>query len=357
MNNALEVSCYAARIGRTVSLKWEMFFYNQFTAGYLEKLAKKLWKGPALVLMYHGVVPDTFPVRSWLLVKESVFAWQMEFLKSHFNVIPGRELTRRVKSRDDSDRMAVVITFDDGYVNNYTVVYPLLRKYDIPASFFITSGAIDTKELFWFDKVILPIQYSDCSHINLSRYGLGRVNFSRDSIEKRWTDLQSLLALLKQIEYSKMLEIVEYVADTYRIPDEVVAPLLPLESNHVVEMSESDLIDIGSHTHNHRILSQIQEDQVEREIKLSVDLLENMCGSRIEMFSFPNGQSSEIAIKALRKYGIKQAFITRSGYYKSTDDPLAIPRIGISGFDSKWLFKAKMLGVRQLMQGIYQRWR
>lgn len=96
----------------------------------------------APILMYH-YINDEEPHRSKLGVSPATFEKQMRFLRRHnYNVITLEELANLIAGKNKIPRKTVAITFDDGYLDNYTNAYPVLKKYNIPATIFVVINRI-----------------------------------------------------------------------------------------------------------------------------------------------------------------------------------------------------------------------
>lgn len=103
----------------------------------------------AAILMYHSV-GESVDWQPGVDISVEAFAAQMDFLKRHnYNVISLDELVGLLKNRSKIPARTVVITFDDGYMNNYTRAYPILRKYNFPATFFIIVNYLGKKKKFY----------------------------------------------------------------------------------------------------------------------------------------------------------------------------------------------------------------
>jgi len=115
-------------------------------------LALRLNYAPA-VLMYHSVAPGADP-SSRLAVSPATFDRQMRMLKTRgFNVIPAEELARNVKEGKRMPLHTVAITFDDGYKDNYTHAFPILRTYGLPATVFMITGEAGRQDRLSWDEI------------------------------------------------------------------------------------------------------------------------------------------------------------------------------------------------------------
>ncbi len=104
------------------------------------------------VIMYHSV--DNPRHYSGIIVSPNSFRKQMEFLrKRKYNVISLKEMVDIIKSRKHLLKKSVVITFDDGYVDNYTHAYPILKEYDFPAAIFVIANLVDKKGYVTWDEL------------------------------------------------------------------------------------------------------------------------------------------------------------------------------------------------------------
>jgi len=109
----------------------------------------KIFYKTAPILLYHRIfAPSADPVM--LCVTPACFESHLEFLKKYYNVLPLSELSGRLATGTlEGDEAA--ITFDDGYRDNLVNALPLLEKYDIPATIFITTGQLGKKASFVWD--------------------------------------------------------------------------------------------------------------------------------------------------------------------------------------------------------------
>ena len=99
------------------------------------------------ILMYHSVNTHISKGMEGLAVSPDTFDRQMNFLKSHhYNVIPLEDLVNLIKDNKKIPPKTIAITFDDGYLDNYTYVFPVLKKYRLPATVFIIVNEVGRKE-------------------------------------------------------------------------------------------------------------------------------------------------------------------------------------------------------------------
>lgn len=95
------------------------------------------------VILYHRV---TDQVRDNLTVGIEQFDRQMGILREHYHVIPIEEVLSSSLTISKTDKPAVCVTFDDGYLDNYVNAVPILLTHGIPAAFFVSTGIINTTD-------------------------------------------------------------------------------------------------------------------------------------------------------------------------------------------------------------------
>ncbi len=112
------------------------------------------------ILMYHSVNPESNPDIELLRIKPEIFRRQMRFLKEHhYNVVPLATVADRIKNNKPIPARTVAITFDDGYKDNYTYAFPILKEYNFPATIFVITSEMSNpaqkERLAWEDITVM----------------------------------------------------------------------------------------------------------------------------------------------------------------------------------------------------------
>ena len=103
------------------------------------------------ILLYHGVTqekPIGISNYSGKHIDFNIFEKQMNYLKNNFSLLSMDEVICIKKNKKEFPSKSVAVTFDDGFKNNYTLAMPLLEKYQIPTTFYVCAGMINTKSMF-----------------------------------------------------------------------------------------------------------------------------------------------------------------------------------------------------------------
>lgn len=298
---------------------------------------RQLLKSQTVVLMYHGVAKDEWVVSSgnWLQVKESMFRSQIEHLKEHYSVVTLTEALRTLGQ--PSKKPKVVITFDDGYANNYTVAYPILKELQIPATIFLVPSMLGTNKLFWYDR------------LRTSLVGDLESNKIEEIVESyKSRHPHSIDHLVDEFVRGYKLASNQQIYDAYGI----------LTYGQVHEMQSSGLITFDSHTNRHEILTQLVNDEPFETIGESLEVMRGHgieCGS---VFCYPNGRYRPDHFDALTRLGFKAAVSTICKTWNVEDYTYEIPRIGIGRDLTEPQFEGYVSGmwksIAQLVKGVKQ---
>ncbi len=301
-------------------------------------------------MMYHGVVPDDCPIDAWTLVKESEFRKQMDVLAQYFEVVPISQIRERCCREPSLHKPLAVITFDDGYKNNYLTAHPILKEYGLASTIFICSGLLKKQDITWYDKVIYAIQCSACDQIDIDSE---KYDFSHAERSKRWDSIQRLLTHLKTKSETDRMKMVDHMFNRLDPPLDHTKYLVPLSSEEVKALHESGLVTIGAHTANHEILTNIPLGHAAETIQTNLDDLGALIGQKVRFFSYPNGDYNKDILKILRSTSITAAFTTVKDLYSERYDDFEIPRIGIGGYDDIDLFLLKSSGIERIRSSMY----
>lgn len=300
------------------------------------------------ILTYHGIAPSDCRYHSWTLVPADQFDKQLEYLKKTFDVISMDDLVCLAGEKQYLFKPKAIITFDDGLKNNLYEALPLLAKHRLPATIYVSTEAVETGRHFWWDLLILSIQTLKLKKLDLSCHGLPVFHFIHTSNglnQIAWGKIQYLLGVLKQLPPDRREKV---LSDTLSKIGSITAqrnsPFMPLSAKEVASLAASPLIQIGSHTHCHNILSQIPLKQALFSIKRSINLLGNWTQTRIRHFSFPNGEHVQQIESALPKIGLVTASTCLPGRWRPGQNLLRVPRLGVGGYDTLNLFKANLIG-------------
>jgi len=309
------------------------------------ELARRFNRRKIVVLMYHEVLSDDEPIDAWTVVKETDFALQMDYLRSHFSVVSLDEAYKKMSHKSiQNNKNLAVVTFDDGYAGNGKVVLPIIESIGIPITIFVSTGAVLNQRINWYDRIITAFQSDKEIIVDLKVYGLDiYIICPQFPGERKWTEIERLLSALKSLTPNKREESVEYILEKFGSLQAM--SLASLTVSEIKQMSKSPFVTIGAHSHCHSILTQLETKRVRESIKQSKTLLEEWTGLPVNHFAYPNGNYNTDIIEVLRETGFATAMSTSTQLWDASVSPYAIPRIGIGRFDSFERFKARISGI------------
>lgn len=250
------------------------------------------------------------------------FEWMVRFISGAYNVLPFGEAVARLQ-RGTLPAAPACITFDDGYRDNVTIALPILKKYRVPATFFIATAFLSGTRM-WNDDVIEAVRAAPDGELDWSVFGLGRHDL--DSTAQRSRCIENVLNKLKYVQHTERWQLARELARRAELP--TISSLM-MERDHVTALAQAGM-EIGAHTHSHPILSGLSESQAESEIAQGKSELEAILGKPVESFAYPNGSIkrdlTENHVHMLGRLGFHAAAITDRGVANSHTNPFLIPR-------------------------------
>lgn len=325
-----------------------IFSYLGFLDAY-GFVRRKLTKSQVAILMYHRVSPVK---DNWSLepLSPQEFEKQIEYFCRNYEIVPLERLASCIHQGNALPERAMVITLDDGYKDNYLYAYPVLKKYHVPATIFLTTGHIGTDKLFWDGKVSYIVNNSNITQLDLDE--LGRFSFS-SATDKHQAGLK-IVEKLKKLPNEKKNALIEKLVSIcgIEIPPGLAKDFI-LSWEEVKEMSSGG-IAFGAHTVNHPILTNLPLKQAKWEITQSKRDIEERLGKEVTTFAYPNGDFNAGVVELVQKAGFSCAVSVLPGKLISLkDNPYCLSRIGaIEDFNK---LKVLLCGLWGDLQGILRR--
>ena len=273
--------------------------------------------------MYHRFSRD----ESFGKTSRTTFESHLHYLTKHYKIISLDEASKHLRNGEPLPLRSALITIDDGYRDFYDIAFPVLKKFNVPAAFYVVTGFIDQKHWIWTDK---------------ARYILGRTSADKcdftigpKRIERELGDNESRLRaagsfnseLKKMPDSDKDAMLVELAAGL-----NVDVPDLPPEEFQALGWDEARLmqdhnIEIGSHTATHPILPNVSDKILADELRVSKTMLEDKLQKQTVHFCYPNGNAAKRERDAAKNAGYASAVTTELRLCENSDDPFLLPRI------------------------------
>ena len=253
-------------------------------------------------------------------VNDSVwFETVIKYLKTKYNIITSKQLYKFYYSGKPL-KNACLITVDDGHSSSYDVIYPILKKYSVPAIFFVSPEIAKQENAtnFWFQEIrdydrkkLVDIikMYSNNPDNPEKDYSVLIKNETVDNIWKVISKYQELYSVIRKEPQNMIIQ-------------------------QILQIDKEGLVEIGAHTLTHPLLAKETDIRAKKEIQSSVKQLEEILGHSILTFAYPNGRPildfGEREKQFLRETSVKLAFSTYSHSFSLSNDAFAIPRYGLT---------------------------
>lgn len=309
-----------------------------------------------LILMYHRistVAPDPWD----LCVSPAHFEEHLQVLCKDFQVLTLQQFVQ-TQQENRLPHRAVAITFDDGYADNLYEAQPLLEKYDLPATFFVSSGYLGQEREFWWDELGRHVLESDrlppvlSLNINGARFewhlqkvdgdaplvpnqqqgrAKKRVNAPHSRLELYQDIWQHLYPLPHEVRQGILTEIAAWMGsstetrDSHRI----------MTHKELGLFAQSPLVEIGGHTITHTSLAAHSASVQGAEIRENKRQLETIVEHPIKTFSYPHGDYTPATIQLLRTEGFSSACTVEAQPVWRGSHRFQLPRYGVGNWDGE----------------------
>ncbi len=300
------------------------------------------------VLAYHRInnvnAPDFVGLKANVSASPEQFAQQMDYVARTFNVIDLAVLRDHVVDGKPLPSRPLLITFDDGYLDNYEYAYPVLKARGLPAVIFLVTRMIGSDGWPWWDQVVYCFEHTNCTQAVLPVLGETRLT-TPDERRVAANALSRHLKIMRdEDKYAVMHDLPELLGV------EIPAQRLFFDWDQARELAANG-IACQSHTTSHPILTRIPESDLRCQLTDSRVKLEAELGRPVYAFAYPNGLPSDynqVALDMLREAHYSLAFTLTPGPMRARSirrSPLLIPRIFLSYRDGFSTFVMKVMGL------------
>jgi peptidoglycan/xylan/chitin deacetylase (PgdA/CDA1 family) len=277
------------------------------------------------ILCYHRIGSGGVPLYSGL--PPAIFEAQIRFLRKHYRIVSIDELYAGLRN-PASFEQSVTITFDDGYRDLYTQAFPILQKYKIPATIYLTVDAIESGYAAWYDRIFVALQSFPGNQLDVM---LERPRaFQLDSFAARINAGVEIIGYLRTVSNERRLQWCASFEEAVPVSsDELANCMLTWEQ---VKTMHQGGISFGSHTMTHPVFSRVPLPEMERELRNSKELIESKIGSPVRDFAYPFGRPADCDAgggSLLAQCGYQTAVTTNEGVNTPSTYPYGLRRTQI----------------------------
>lgn len=316
-------------------------------------IIKRYFEPGGVVLLYHRVAEPASDV--WELSVSPVnFEAQLQLLKKDYHVIPLPTLAESLKKK--ALKRSVVISFDDGYEDNFTTARPLLEKYELPATFFISAGA-DEQEGFWWDELenivfstgqlpssislmiggsLVSLDIKDEAVLNERQKRINTLwRASRESPPslrcqlylRLWQSIKPLPSACQQEALFQIRSWANVTTKASSIYKRMTPTQLRVLANH-------PLFTIAAHTVTHAALACHEFHYQQQELRINKEYLSQMTGKEISLLSYPYGNYNSDTEFAAKSLGFRGGFTTEEKKITHKSHPFRLGRFQVRNFSA-----------------------
>ena len=323
-------------------------------SGQIDNIINNKSNNQYLILMYHRIIPfgEAEPgLQAGMYVEPETFRMHTQYLKNKFSVVPISMIPSFINDVNFkiNGKPICVLTFDDGWLDFYKYAYPILLENNIPATVFLPTKFIGTKNRFWTD-IIAGYCVNVVNKTGIIRNSQSIVINELNNISGDVNRIiEKSISHLKDYREDKIEEIINEIRDMPRFERDGKARVF-MNWDEAREMFASKLITFGSHTNSHRILIHLTNDEIEEELMTSKSILlsERVVNPSFIPFCYPNGDHNENIVRKVADAGYHVATTTNNGWNHLKLSKYGLNRVALHQDMS---FKIEMLKCR--IAGIY----
>jgi peptidoglycan/xylan/chitin deacetylase (PgdA/CDA1 family) len=298
----------------------------------IKRIKRKIYKlfHPSIgeVLMLHRVVNESSALEDNRLLgvtPEFLERTILAYKKKDYDMISLDELYEKIQNKKKYRRKFVCFTFDDGYIDNYTIAYPIFKKYNCPFAIYLTTDFPDGKALLWWyvlEDILLGNDYI--------KLGDGS-EYLCNTIELKNQAFKYIREKIFKLPNENIEENLCKLFSAYSFSFNEVLKENVLSWNQVTELSNDSICTIASHSVSHPVLTGLTEKELEQELADSKNIIEHYTKKKVMHFAYPYGDNNIQVEKAVGKMGYKTAVIANGGEIRRGEkSALQIKRITLS---------------------------
>jgi len=283
----------------------------------------------ARILVYHGICEEDHLRYNNSFVTRKTFQQHLEYYHRYFNVL---SLDDYFDQKWSPDRFNICITFDDGYANNYNYAFPLLTRYSMPATFFVTGIRDAGRDILWNDAIAI-----------LSKHGPKEFKFHNTTYcankYRQYVSVQDgrrLTSIVREGGFDNKAQLMEEMAGFYAFRSNPSDDDFwqQLTAGQIREMAASPLFTFGCHGYYHTDLAQMPIGDAAAELENSRRWLQQVTDQPVKALAFPYGAYTRDLVAAAKDIGFDQLLTLDFYFGEDSSDPAMRERFVINPYIS-----------------------
>jgi peptidoglycan/xylan/chitin deacetylase (PgdA/CDA1 family) len=314
----------------------------------------RFYTGFGSCLLYHQVTTETNgsmflnPYFS-LAVPVKEFEQQIDYISKRYNCVSLPYAVEKL-AQGTLSKGTIIVTFDDGYRDNLVHALPVLERFGVPATIFVTTGFIDGTCVPWWYEQDAILRKLDAVKVSWK----GRSFFWKlETLAQRFSAISELNFIFKGMSLDDQNAFMEELRNL--CPSTFTFESMFLSWDELIELDHHPLITIGAHTKNHPVLNRLTVEGVWDELAGGKEILESRLGHSVDHLAYPFGGNSQVCrreFEAAGEVGFRSGFTTRFGHLHATHQKFlhSLPRITIDCGDTISVFKQKLMGIESVIR-------
>lgn len=294
-----------------------------------------MYHGGCAVLLYHRVTQLKNDPQL-LAVEPENFRAHLKVLREKYNVLSSEEFTFIFTSGKRFPKGSVLLTFDDGYADNYYEARPILESMEMQALFYVSTGFIANQREYWWDELerILLLNFNPDLEFAETLEGV-QINCNGRERHTLIAAYSMLCDQLKRMTTTRREHIMQVLRDSF-FSAETRSSHRPMSILELREFAKSSSVSLGAHTEFHASLGYLNIEEQQREIEKSIQDLTDWVGIRPSYFSYPFGTGADFneeSQELCQQLGFQHAAANFPGLVNQTSLRFAFPRFLIRNWD------------------------
>ncbi|MEW8212842.1 MAG: polysaccharide deacetylase family protein [Candidatus Thiodiazotropha taylori] len=322
--------------------------YSLHYSGLLSLIKNNRLRDRVCVLAYHRILPDAQAAKTnsadAIITESGLFRKHLKWLKDEFHIIDMQELQAILLDKQPMSGNSLLVTFDDGWQDNFQHARSALSDEGVPATIFLPYNYIGSGEVFWQEEMLARLTQLNESEAESDRSLLMELAGIEAGAGKAL--LRSAVTQLKAKPYTEINQILDRLRAHQQQNAIDMKSDAYMDWQQINQLSKQG-ISFGSHALSHRILTQIELDEARHEIVESRTLIKQKTGKEVDTIAYPNGNCNSAIEKIVDESGFRLGFTISRGYVGRDSNPMALPRFNIhtNNSSSKPLFLCTVLNI------------
>jgi peptidoglycan/xylan/chitin deacetylase (PgdA/CDA1 family) len=325
-------------------------------SGVMKIFHKFSIKNCVAILRYHSICnpEESFYAFPSICIRPDVFEDQINYLSKNFNIISLDVFIETLKNKQDLPHKALILTFDDGYEDNY-YAYKILNKYNVTGTFYIAAECVDNFSTLWLFEVFFLINNTSADSLKIN-FKNTSVEFQLKSPDNKKKCIRKIVEIIKSNDLATREIIREQLHHLLKDVNnfQAMSKKVMLTWEQVREMKNNGMT-IGGHTMTHINLPNAKAEDARQEIIDCKELIENKIGSKVNHFSYPNGGNYDYYNDSIKQMVIDAGFLTsttsNNGMADLLSDPFELNRIRVTSNLAEIIYQIKVEPFMDRLQG------